>query len=86
MHLKQLCDQPADRRPTKQWLIESRSTRLKIIPAEFESSMDYKCQVIRTSLFHKLEKAVNKCFNIVHEKKVEVSGPMVHEKALGYAK
>ena len=36
--------------------------------------------------FHELEKAVNKWFNIVHEQKVAVSGPMVQENAFEYAR
>ena len=58
----------------------------KKIRAEFESNRDSKRRVIRTSPFHELEKAVIKWFNIVREQKIAVSGPMVREKALEYAK
>ena len=58
----------------------------KKIRDEFESNRDSNRRLIRASPFQELEQAVVKWFQVAREKKVSVSGPMVQEQALIYAK
>ena len=58
----------------------------KKVREEFENNRDSKRNAIRVSPHNELEQNLVKWVHIMRENKVSLSGPMVQEKAMGFAK